>query len=122
GLRPVPEHAGGGTPPADAGGTPALRSITSFLRVGEDYARHPTGTVLDRPSVLEEIEKCNGCGKCRNYCPLMRVGKQEKYSARAKANLLRGVVAGRFDVNLLLDAEFKAIIDLCIACQQCLVE
>ncbi|MCB9895464.1 MAG: FAD-binding protein [Planctomycetes bacterium] len=98
------------------------RSITSFLRVGEDYERHATGTQLDKSSVLDEIEKCHGCGKCRNYCPLMRVGKEEKYSARAKANLLRGVVSGRLDANLLLDAEFKANLDLCIACEQCLVE
>ncbi|MBZ0134802.1 MAG: FAD-binding protein [Planctomycetes bacterium] len=106
------------TPP-DSNGE---RSITSFLRVGEDYSRRGTGTVLDRPEILEEIEKCHGCGKCRNYCPLMRVGKEEKYSARAKANLLRGVVAGRIDVDLLMDAEFKANIDLCISCDQCLVE
>ena len=98
------------------------RSITSFLRVGEDYERQPTGTILDKPELLEEIEKCHGCGKCRNYCPLMRVGKEEKYSARAKANLLRGVVAGRLDINQLMDAEFKANIDLCISCEQCLVE
>lgn len=127
-LNPLNKVTGGaGCQPAvsaapEAGWQPAPRSITSFLRVGEDYARQPTGTVLDRPSVLEEIEKCHGCGKCRNYCPLMRVGKEEKYSARAKANLLRGVVAGRLDVDLLLDAEFKANIDLCIACEQCLVE
>jgi FAD/FMN-containing dehydrogenase/Fe-S oxidoreductase len=98
------------------------RSITSFLRVGEDYQRQPTGTALDNPAVLEEIEKCHGCGKCRNYCPLMRVGKEEKYSARAKANLLRGVASGRLDMDLLLDADFKANLDLCIACEQCLVE
>ncbi|MCA8935689.1 MAG: FAD-binding protein [Planctomycetes bacterium] len=98
------------------------RSITSFLRVGEDYARQGTGTILDDPGVLEEIEKCHGCGKCRTYCPLMRVGKEEKYSARAKANLLRGVVSGRLDADLLLSAEFKANLDLCISCEQCLVE
>lgn len=98
------------------------RTITSFLRVGEDYARVQTGTVLDNPAVAEEIEKCHGCGKCRHYCPLMRVGKEEKFSARAKANLLRGVISGRLDPNFLLDAEFKANLDLCIACEQCLVE
>ncbi|MCC6466022.1 MAG: FAD-binding protein [Planctomycetes bacterium] len=98
------------------------RTITSFLRVGEDYARVETGTALDRPEVLEEIEKCHGCGKCRNYCPLMRVGREEKYSARAKANLLRGVISGRLDAKYLLDAEFKDNLDLCIACGQCLVE
>lgn len=112
----------GSTTNSEPGTQNSERSITSFLRVGEDYSRRGTGTVLDRPEVLEEIEKCHGCGKCRNYCPLMRVGKEEKYSARAKANLLRAVVAGRIDPDLLLDAEFKSNIDLCIACEQCLVE
>ncbi|MBE7490545.1 MAG: FAD-binding protein [Planctomycetes bacterium] len=98
------------------------RSITSFLRVGEDYTRVQTGTALDSPAVAEEIEKCHGCGKCRHYCPLMKVGKDEKFSARAKANLLRGVISGRLDASYLLDAEFKANLDLCIACEQCLVE
>ena len=98
------------------------RTITSFLRVGEDYARVQTGTVLDNPAVQEEIEKCHGCGKCRHYCPLMRVGKEEKYSARAKASLLRGVISGRLDAGYLLDAEFKANLDLCISCEQCLTE
>lgn len=98
------------------------REITDYLRCGEDYARVPTGTALDRPEVLEEVEKCHGCGKCRTYCPLMRVGKDEKYTARAKANLLRAVVGGRLDASFLLDAEFKANMDLCIACGQCLVD
>jgi Fe-S oxidoreductase len=52
----------------------------------------------------------------------MRVGKEEKYSARAKANLLRGVISGRLDASYLLDAEFKSNLDLCISCEQCLVE
>lgn len=98
------------------------RSITSFLRVGEDYERTPTGTALDNEDILQEIEKCHGCGKCRNYCPLMRVGQEEKYSARAKANLLRGVISGRLDVDLLVDKEFKDNLDLCIACEQCLTD
>jgi len=98
------------------------RAITDFLRCGEDYARQSTGTSLDNPAILEEIEKCHGCGKCRTYCPLMRVGKDEKYSARAKANLLRAVIGGRIDASFLLDAEFKANMDLCISCEQCLVD
>lgn len=98
------------------------RDITSFLRVGKDYERQPTGTALDKPEVLEEIEKCHGCGKCRVYCPLMRVGSEEKYSARAKANLLRGVISGRISSDFLTDAEFKDNLDLCIACGQCLVD
>jgi FAD/FMN-containing dehydrogenase/Fe-S oxidoreductase len=98
------------------------RDITSFLRVGEDYQPVETGTNLDDPAIREEIEKCHGCGKCRVYCPLMRVGRDEKYSARAKANLLRGVISGRLDASLLTDAEFKDNLDLCIACEQCLTE
>ncbi|MCC6574098.1 MAG: FAD-binding protein [Planctomycetes bacterium] len=98
------------------------RTITDFLRMGEDYARVGTGTGFDKPEILGELEKCHGCGKCRQYCPLMRVGKEEKYSARAKASLLRAAVAGRIDSSFLVDAEFKANIDLCIACEQCLTD
>lgn len=105
-------------------GTGSERSITTNLRYGEDYTRHPTGAAsLDRPEVLEEIEKCHGCGKCRVYCPLMSISKEEKYSARAKANLLRGVVSGKLDPDaFLLNEEFKDNLDLCINCAQCLVE
>ncbi len=98
------------------------RTITDFLRMGEDYRRAGTGTGFDRPEILDELEKCHGCGKCRQYCPLMRVGKEEKYSARAKANLMRAVVAGRLDASFLVDAEFKANMDLCISCEQCLTD
>jgi FAD/FMN-containing dehydrogenase len=52
------------------------RTITSFLRVGEDYARVQTGTVLDNPAVAEEIEKCQlpgsaGCILARESWPLL---------------------------------------------------
>ena len=100
------------------------RTITSDLRYGEGYERHDTGAAsLQRPEVLDEIEKCHGCGKCRMYCPLMSISKEEKYSARAKANLLRGVVSGKLDPSaFLLDEEFKDNLDLCINCGQCLVD
>jgi len=99
------------------------RHILTDARVGEGYSRHETGTSFDRPSVLEEVEKCHGCGKCRTYCPLMSVGKEEKYTARAKANLLRAVVSGKLDADTFLtDREFAENIDLCINCGQCLVE
>jgi FAD/FMN-containing dehydrogenase/Fe-S oxidoreductase len=102
----------------------AARDVLTDARVGEGYSRHDTGTAaLNRPEVLEEIEKCHGCGKCRTYCPLMTLGKEEKYTARAKANMLRAVVAGRLDADLFLgDQSFRDNIDLCINCGQCLVE
>lgn len=103
-------------------GLEATHHVLTNARYGEGYERHMTGTGLDAPAVLDEIEKCHGCGKCRTYCPLMRVGKEEKYSARAKANLLRAVVSGKLDPEFLVDPEFKANIDLCINCSQCLVE
>ena len=99
------------------------RDIMSDLRLGEGYERHKTDTCLDDPRILEEIEKCHGCGKCRNYCPLMEVGKEEKYSARAKANLLRAVISGKLDADdFLTDEGFKANLDLCINCSQCLTD
>ncbi len=101
----------------------ASRNTVTDLRMGEGYTRHATGTGLDRPEILEEIEKCHGCGKCRTYCPIMSVGKEERFTARAKANLLRAVVSGKLDGHaFLLDDAFKENIDLCINCGQCLTE
>lgn len=71
---------------------------------------------------------CNGCGRCRTQspemrmCPIFRFAPAEEASPRAKANLLRAVLAGELDPALLARDELKAIADLCINCHQCRLE
>lgn len=71
---------------------------------------------------------CNGCGRCRTQspdarmCPIFRFAPAEEASPRAKANLMRAVIAGDLDPALLAKDELKAIADLCVNCHQCRLE
>ncbi|HEY2827610.1 MAG TPA: FAD-linked oxidase C-terminal domain-containing protein, partial [Pirellulales bacterium] len=78
--------------------------------------------------LVDEAQRCNGCGACRSQlpdvrmCPIFRVQPSEEASPRAKANLLRAVLDGRFDPQIAASDEFKAVTDLCVNCHQCRLE
>ena len=71
---------------------------------------------------------CNGCGRCRTQspdarmCPIFRLAPSEEASPRAKANLMRAVIAGQLDPQALAKDELKDIADLCVNCHQCRLE
>ncbi len=71
---------------------------------------------------------CNGCGRCRTQapdermCPIFRLAPSEEASPRAKANLMRAVMTGRLDPQLLATDAVKGIADLCVHCHQCRLE
>ncbi len=76
----------------------------------------------------QSVKACNGCGSCRTQsagtrmCPIFRFAPQEESSPRAKANLLRAVLAGELDPKSLLSDEMKSVADLCVNCQMCRLE
>ena len=78
--------------------------------------------------VADAVADCNRCGECRSQaarlraCPIFRCGPAEEASPRAKANLVRGILAGTLDLSLLTSDEFKAIADLCVHCHCCRLE
>ena len=78
--------------------------------------------------VYDAAASCNRCGECRTQtpalrmCPLFRIAPNEEASPRAKANLIRGVLTGALDLNLLTSHEFKIIADLCVHCHACRLE
>jgi FAD/FMN-containing dehydrogenase/Fe-S oxidoreductase len=81
------------------------------------------------PTVVADIAfACNGCGDCRSQgpdvrmCPIFRILPAEEASPRAKANLIRGILSGRLDLDTLVRSEFKAVADLCVHCQMCPLE
>ncbi len=71
---------------------------------------------------------CNGCGACRTedhherMCPTFRVTHEEAATPRAKANLLRRLLAGDAETDALGSDEARAIADLCINCKMCATE
>lgn len=72
--------------------------------------------------------QCNGCGRCRSaapkerMCPVFRAITAEEASPRAKANLMRGVLAGDLPLESLVSEGFKEVADLCFHCHQCRLE
>lgn len=78
--------------------------------------------------VADAVKACNRCGECRvqtpnlRMCPIFRFTTDEEASPRAKANLIRGVLTGSLDLNLLTSDEFKTVADLCVHCHACRLE
>ncbi len=71
---------------------------------------------------------CNGCGSCRStspevrMCPIFRANPREEASPRAKANLIRGLLADQLPENTLLQDNCKEVADLCVHCHMCRLE
>jgi FAD/FMN-containing dehydrogenase/Fe-S oxidoreductase len=78
--------------------------------------------------VYDAVAACNRCGECRTQvpglrmCPLFRIAPGEEASPRAKANLIRGVLTGTLNLDLLTGDEFKEVADLCVHCHACRLE
>ncbi|MDR1140717.1 MAG: FAD-binding protein [Planctomycetaceae bacterium] len=78
--------------------------------------------------IFESTHLCNGCGECfRNdfvsrICPLFRHLMEENAAPRSKANLLRGVLVGDLELEMLTQDKAKEIADYCIQCGMCRIE
>jgi anaerobic glycerol-3-phosphate dehydrogenase C subunit len=78
--------------------------------------------------VAQTTRACNGCGQCRSLapggrmCPIYRALPSEEASPRAKANLMRGLMAGRLPPTAVESDDFKDVVDLCVNCKMCQTE
>jgi FAD/FMN-containing dehydrogenase/Fe-S oxidoreductase len=81
----------------------------------------------DVVGVLRAAEKCNGSGDCRKgptaggtMCPSYMATREEKHTTRARANILRQILANPADATRPFDsAEIKEVMDLCLSCKAC---
>ena len=72
-------------------------------------------------------EMCSGSGDCRKtskiggtMCPSFMATRDERDSTRARANILRHVIAGSDDAaNPLANEEIRVAMDLCLSCKGC---
>jgi FAD/FMN-containing dehydrogenase/Fe-S oxidoreductase len=75
-----------------------------------------------------ESDNCNGCGSCRTeepsrrMCPIFRATHDEAATPRAKANLMRHLLAAGADPRALSSDEVRAVADLCVNCKMCALE
>jgi FAD/FMN-containing dehydrogenase/Fe-S oxidoreductase len=85
----------------------------------------PLQLAWDAAGIAHTARSCIGCGACRSQldevrmCPIFRLAPSEEASPRAKANLVRGVLTGRLDAEIVTTDEYKQIADLCVNCHQC---
>lgn len=104
------------------------------LRFGGEYSTldMKPNLVWDRKwGFTDVIESCHGCGKCtvelipQRDCPIYRAKKTstgELASPRARANLMRGIISGQLDFNVLYTKEARQVLEDCAGCMMCIVD
>lgn len=109
--------------------------MDTHLRYGSTYRARgwsPGPGMPGRGGLEEAIDQCNGQGVCRKddgvMCPSFQATREEMYSTRGRANLLRAMIANGIPSapdgergSKLASAAFEAL-DLCLGCQGCLAE
>lgn len=76
-------------------------------------------------SIAVSTYRCNGCGRCRSrernirMCPVFKSYPDESAAPRSKPNLLRGVLEGDIDLQVLTDERSKTLAELCLQCRMC---
>ncbi len=78
-------------------------------------------------SFLQAIEQCNGAGVCRKdsvfggtMCPSFHANdNDEKFSTRARANILREIFATTSPDDAFASKEIKQLLDECLMCKGC---
>jgi len=92
------------------------------LRVNSAAPVKQVQLLWDKDELTSQTTACNGCGSCRTedtrqrMCPTFRVTHDEAASPRAKANLLRNLLAGGQSLGA---SDVRQVADLCINCKMC---
>ena len=103
------------------------QEITTNLReVSQPINNLPTGfNWSDDISFFYATEKCNGAGACRKsigrdtMCPSYKATRDEQFSTRGRANLLRRALNSDNPREELQSEELKEALDLCLSCKAC---
>ncbi len=104
--------------------------LTANLRYGPAYRAEQPRTYFDYSEyggLAGAVEMCSGLGVCRKtldgtMCPSFMATREEAHSTRARANVLRLVMAGALDEAGLGDEGVRRVLDLCLECRACKAE
>ncbi len=114
--------------PARSEGVEVPKTIEN-MRFGAEYVRHPVSSEIgfaDYEGFEPFAERCYGSGFCRKHvgvmCPPAAATGLEEHSTRARANLLRAVVAGTLELKDLEDDVAREVMDTCVGCKACKTE
>jgi len=89
--------------------------VSEFLRYYKGYDHKKAGA-LNR--FIDEIEACHGCGKCVDFCPVMRSHEGEIGSSRARMNLMREIISGHLKEPFTRE-DLLPFFNLCLHCKTC---
>ncbi len=102
--------------------------MSSSLRYDLGEKANEINTIFDFSSsngMLGMIEKCNGVGACRKInigimCPSYMAHRDEFFTTRARANILREAISRKISPFSYLEA--YNILDYCLSCKGCKAE
>jgi Fe-S oxidoreductase len=101
----------------------SLRYDDAYLPIGWTPVLAFTASNPDPNRLIEAIEQCNGAGVCRKttgvMCPSFQATKDELFSTRGRANLLRAMVSDAFTTPETAMQAVKDTLELCLACKGC---
>lgn len=98
----------------------ASQSSSLHLETGFDWS--------ESHGLMGALERCNGAGVCRRsagrgvLCPSFQATREEKYSTRGRANLLRQMLATMPLRKVLDHPGLKDSLELCLGCKACKTE
>ncbi len=96
------------------------------LRYGPEYHTFEIQSLWDWSeygSYAQAVEMCNGSGVCRKLdvgtmCPSFQATRDEQFSTRGRANLLRSALSGELPGGLD-NPDLHEALDLCLGCKAC---
>jgi FAD/FMN-containing dehydrogenase/Fe-S oxidoreductase len=107
--------------------------MDTSLRYDESY--HPQGwtpvmsfasSKPEATSLIEAIEQCNGAAVCLKstgvMCPSFQATRDDLFSTRGRANLLRAMVSSGFSSQHFATQAVRETLDKCLACKGCKAE
>ncbi|MGH2760243.1 MAG: FAD-binding and (Fe-S)-binding domain-containing protein [Actinomycetota bacterium] len=107
----------------------AVPKTIDNLRYGATYERRAVEsqmTFSDYGGFEPFAERCYGAGFCRKrvgvMCPPAAATGLEEHTTRARANLLRAVVAGDLELDDLAEDQAREVMDTCVGCKACKTE
>jgi len=107
--------------------TPVMNETLRY-ESGQQYPPVKTYFNFDEDmGIFCSVEKCNGSADCRRssrfpgtLCPSYRAGREEKFTTRARANILRTMLTHPDDPSRPFDSpEIKEMLDRCLSCKGC---
>ncbi len=94
--------------------------LTNHFKYSPDYKRIPLKNELSTDEWETEMERCHGCGNCRDFCPTAKATNYDPLSSRGRAHFLQSILDGTIDEKSLKSAKALRIFESCLNCKECL--